>query len=138
MKLGLLKGYTNKFKNSVITSLIVGGIVKIEKETLIISKEIEKISSDFISLFFSSSNYADVWNKKREDELIMNRKDTLSACINHFVKKSPSTVDELYSLIKSSMNLFDFEKTDLNEVIEIMISKDYIKIDEGIVHKILY
>jgi hypothetical protein len=47
-------------------------------------------------------------------------------------------VDELYSLIKSSMNLFDFEKADLNEVIEIMISKDYIKIDDGVIHKILY
>lgn len=138
MKIGLFKGYTNKFKNSVITSLILGGIVKIEKETLVISTEIDKISSDFISLFFSSTNYVDVWNKKREEELVMNRKDTLSACVNHFIKKSPSSIDQLYTLIKSSMNLFDFQKTDLNEVIEIMVSKDYIKVEAGLIEKILY
>jgi hypothetical protein len=138
MNMGLFKGYTTKFKNSVITSLIVGGIVKIEKEKLVISKEIEKISSDFISLFFSSTNYTDVWNKKREEELIMTRKDTLSACINHFIKKENTSVDILYTLIKSSMNLFDFQKSELVEVIEMMVTKDYLKIDDGIVTKIFY
>ena len=138
MKLDLLKGYNDKFKNSVITSLIVGGIVKIEKEILVISKEIEKISSDFISLFFSSTNYIDVWNKRREDELIMSRKDTLSACVNHFIKKASVSVDELYGFIKSSMNLFDFQKSDLTEVIEMMESKDYLKIEAGLVTKIFY
>jgi hypothetical protein len=138
MKLELLKGYNDKFKNSVITSLIVGGIVKIEKEILVISKEIEKISSDFISLFFSSTNYIDVWNKRREEELIMSRKDTLSACVNHFIKKASVSVDELYGFIKSSMNVFDFQKSDLTEVIEMMESKDYLKIEAGLVTKIFY
>jgi hypothetical protein len=138
MKLDLLKGYNDKFKNSVITSLIVGGIVKIEKEILVISKEIEKISSDFISLFFSSTNYIDVWNKRREEELIMSRKDTLSACVNHFIKKASVSVDELYGFIKSSMNVFDFQKSDLTEVIEMMESKDYLKIEAGLVTKIFY
>ena len=138
MKLELLKGYNDKFKNSVITSLIVGGIVKIEKEILVISKEIEKISCDFISLFFSSTNYIDVWNKRREEELIMSRKDTLSACVNHFIKKASVSVDELYGFIKSSMNLFDFQKSDLTEVIEMMESKDYLKIEAGLVTKIFY
>jgi hypothetical protein len=138
MKIGLFKGYSEKFKNSVITSLVVGGIIKIDKQTLGINKEIEKISSDFISLFFSSTNYTDVWNKKRDEELIMSRKDTLSACVNHFIKKASVTIDTLYSLIKSSMNLFDFQKSDLIEVIEMMRSKDYLKLDGELVLKIFY
>jgi hypothetical protein len=36
------------------------------------------------------------------------------------------------------MTLFDFQKSDMVEVIEMMVSKDYLKIEAGIVTKIFY
>ena len=38
-------------------------------------------------MFFTSSGYIDIWNNKREKELILSREEVLSSWINHFVKK---------------------------------------------------
>ncbi len=138
MKSEILSGYNENFRKSVITSLIIGGIVTATQNNLSVSSNIEKISSDFITLFFNSTNYAEVWDKRREEELVMNRKDVLSACANHHVKQSPVTIDALYDKIKVSMTLFDFTKTDLQEVVDIMVSKDYFVIKNGVITKLLW
>jgi hypothetical protein len=138
LKNDLLNGYNDKFKNSILISLIVGGIIINNKNMLSVETNIEKVSSDFIKVFFNSSNYANVWEEKRKEELIMNRKDVLSACINHFVKKGNCTVDELFGKIKETMDLFSFSVDDLVEVINTMISKDYIKKEGDLVEKLVW
>ena len=138
LKNDLLNGYNDKFKNSIITSLIIGGIIVNNQNILSVETNIDKVSSDFIKVFFNSSNYANVWEEKRKEELIMNRKDVLSACINHFVKKGNLTVDELFGKIKETMNLFSFSVDDLVEVINTMISKDYIKKEGDLVEKLMW
>ena len=138
MKAEILLGYNENFRKSVITSLIIGGIVIANQNNLSISSNIEKISSDFITLFFNSTNYADVWDKRREEELVMNRKDVLSACANHYIKKESLTVNILFDKIKETMTLFDFTKQDLHEVIEQMISKDYFVMTDDKVTKLVW
>jgi len=138
MKSEILSGYNENFRKSVITSLIIGGIVTATQNNLSVSSNIEKISSDFITLFFNSTNYAEVWDKRREEELVMNRKDVLSACANHYVKQSSVTIDALYDKIKVTMTLFDFTKVDLQEVVDMMVSKDYFAINDTVITKLLW
>lgn len=138
MKSEIISGYNENFRKSVITSLIIGGIVTATQNNLSVSSNIEKISSDFITLFFNSTNYAEVWDKRREEELVMNRKDVLSACANHYVKQSSVTIDALYDKIKVSMTLFDVTKVDLQEVVDMMVSKDYFAINDGVITKLLW
>lgn len=131
-------GYNEHFKKSIISSLLLGGIIILEESYIKINSDISKISTDYIDLFFISSNYVDIWNIRREKELISSREDVLSTCINHFVKIEPVDKIELMTKIKNSMDLFDFNMEFLDNVINNMIKKDYIKYNEKKLEKIFW
>ncbi len=138
INLYLMNGYNEHFKKSIISSLVLGGILQMNDSNISVVKDVSKISSNYIDVFFTSSGYADIWNTRREKELILSREEILSACVNHFVKKESMDKIVLLSKIQKSMDLFDFDMTFLDKVINSMISKDYIKYNGEKLEKLLW
>jgi hypothetical protein len=96
LELNILDNYTNNFKQSLIGSLILGGILKIDNEKIIFNDDNSSEIIDYIKLFFSTTNYEDIWEKKRFDELMLSREEILSSNINHYVKIKPISKEELF------------------------------------------
>ena len=134
----IFSGYNEHFKKSIVSSLLLGGIIILEDSNIKINSDISKITTNYIDLFFTSSGYADIWNIRREKELILSREEVLSSWINHFLKKESLEKIELMSKIKKSMNLFEFNIDFLDNVINDMITKDYIKYNKEKLEKIIY
>jgi len=134
----LLIGYNINFKKSIISSLLLGKIIKIENNKIKINTEINNITTNYIDLFFTSSGYIDIWNNRREQELILSREEVLSSWITHFLKKESSDKTDLYYKIKKSIDLFDFNIEFLDKVINDMIEKDYIKYNDDKLEKIIW
>jgi len=134
----IFSGYNEHFKKSIVSSLLLGGIIILEDSNIKINSDISKITTNYIDLFFTSSGYADIWNIRREKELILSREEVLSTWINHFLKKESLEKIELMSKIKKSMDLFEFNIDFLDIVINDMITKDYIKYNKEKLEKIIY
>ena len=134
----VFSGYNEHFRKSIIASLLLGKIIKLEKNKIKINEDIANISTNYIELFFTSSGYIDIWNNKRESEIVLSREEVLTSWINHFVKKEPISKIDLFYKIQKSMNLFDFNIEFLDKVINDMIVKDYIKYNEDKIEKIIW
>jgi hypothetical protein len=137
MNAEFLINYSVDFKQSLISSLIFGGILKLNGSDIILEKKLELISSDFINIFFTTTNYGNIWEQKRKEELMMNRHDVISAQINHFVKQKPISKDELFNLVSSHIKIFELDNDLFDKTIDIAIEKDYIKFEDGLLVKIL-
>ena len=134
----IFSGYNEHFRKSIISSLLLGKIIKLEENKIKINQDITNISTNYIELFFTSSGYIDIWNNRREKELVLSREEVLSSWINHFVKKESISKIELFYKIQKSLNLFDFNIEFLDKVINDMIIKDYIKYNEDKIEKIIW
>ena len=134
----IFSGYNEHFKKSIVSSLLLGGIIILEDDNIKINSNTSKIASNYIDLFFTSSSYADIWSVNREKELILSREEVLSTWINHFLKKESLEKIKLMSKIKKSMDLFEFNIDFLDNVINDMITKDYIKYNKEKLEKIIY
>jgi hypothetical protein len=134
----IFSGYNEHFKKSIVSSLLLGGIIILEDSNIKINSDISKITTNYIDLFFTSSGYADIWNIRRQKELILSREEVLSTWINHFLKKESLEKIELMSKIKKSMDLFEFNIDFLDIIINDMITKDYIKYNKEKLEKIIY
>lgn len=134
----IFSGYNEHFKKSIVSSLLLGGIIILEDDNIKINSNTSKIASNYIDLFFTSSGYVDIWNVNREKELILSREEVLSSCINHFLKKESLEKMELMYKIKKSMDLFEFTIDFLDIIIIDMINKKYIKYNQEKLEKIIW
>lgn len=134
----IFSGYNEHFKKSIVSSLLLGGIIILEDDNIKINSNTSKIASNYIDLFFTSSGYIDIWNINREKELILSREEVLSSWINHFLKKESLEKIELMSKIKKSMDLFVLSIDFLDNVIIDMINKKYIKYNQKKLEKIIW
>lgn len=131
------KNYTPKFKTDVIGSLITSKLLYFKNNNLILTT-----TSDFkenpIDIFFTISDYADIWEQKRTNELIHTREEITKTNINQCIKTNKLDLDNLYKTVKSSIEVFDLERHIFDKSIDDMIKMDYIDVVEGIVQKIYY
>ena len=134
----IFSGYNENFKKSIVSSLLLGGIIILENDNIKINSNTSKIASNYVELFFTSSSYADIWNVNREKELILSREEVLSSWINHFLKKESLEKIELMSKIKKSMDLFELSIDFLDNVIVDMCNKKYIKYNQEKLEKIIW
>jgi hypothetical protein len=134
----IFSGYNENFKKSIVSSLLLGGIIILENDNIKINSNTSKIASNYVELFFTSSSYADIWNVNREKELILSREEVLSSWINHFLKKESLEKMELMSKIKKSMDLFELSIDFLDNVIVDMCNKKYIKYNQEKLEKIIW
>jgi hypothetical protein len=138
MNTNFLVNYSKDFKQSLISSLIFGGILKLNGDDVELVDNSELISSDFINIFFTTTNYGNIWEQKRKEELIMNRQDVISSQINHFVKINSMSKDELFKTIVSNIKIFELDIELFNKTIDKMIENDYIKLEDNMVVKLLW
>ena len=135
----ILFGYNNHFIKSIISSLLLGQIIKLDENKIKINLDnTTNITTNYIDLFFTSSGYTDIWNNRREQELVVSREEVLSSWINHFLKKESYNKTDLFYKIKKSIDLFDFNIDFLDKVINDMIIKDYIKYNGDKIEKIIW
>jgi len=138
IKLDILENYSDNFKQSLIGSLVLGGIIKIDNDKFIFNDGNTSDIIDYIQLFFSTTNYEDIWEKKRYEELILDREDILSSNINHYVKVKPINKEDLFKIILDNLTVFPCDKELYEKVLEIMVKKDYISIKDNLVEKLFY
>lgn len=134
----LLRGYNNEFKKNIIRSLMIGNILKLSGGVIRLNDEIEGVSQNYIDIFMHNMDYGKKWNERRNSELIMNRIDIVSSCINHIIKKESHHIDSLYIKTKDIIDVFELDRKLFDEVITLMIKKDYIYSDFQKIHKILF
>jgi len=134
----IFSGYNEHFKKSIVSSLLLGGIIILEDNNIKINSNTSKIASNYVELFFTSSSYADIWSVNREKELILSREEVLSSWINHFLKKESLEKMEIMFKIKKSMDLFEFTIDFLDNVIVDMCNKKYIKYNQEKLEKIIW
>ena len=136
LSLNIFQNYNDEFKQSIIASLILGGILKLNGEEISMGKT--PITVDYIKLFFSTTNYDSIWEKKRQDQFTLSREDILKTNINHYVKTAPMAKDDLFKTISEKLTIFTPDINMFEDVLHKMVNNDYISVEKGVVTKLLY
>lgn len=139
-----LSNYTIKFRNDIIGSLITSGMFGLETVddniTMILLNS-NTINNNFIEIFLNTSDYKNIWENNRQEELVHTREEITASVINHILKinSKPLFYDELFSFVKKSIILFEVDDLILTKTIDNMIKQDYIrKLDNEYYEKIIY
>jgi hypothetical protein len=137
LNLPLLKNYNVKFRENLLNSLYKGGILNYVNELFILSDNID-MKTNYIEIFFTTTEYISIWELKRENELANCKEDIVSSLVNHIVKKTTINFNELLVKINESMKLFVVNTIMLEKVVKTMIDKDYIKYEGDRLVKLVY
>jgi len=129
--------YTSKFTNDVIGSLVSSGLFKVQNDQLVLMTT-KDFKSDLIEIFFTHSDYAAIWEQNRNNELVHSRYDIVNSNINHFLKQKSKTPQELFDVVKQSIQVFELDQNTFDKSIEYMIKMDYIKLEDQKYIKIFY
>ncbi len=133
----IMNNYPENILKEIINSLIIGGVLINNNNILSINMNMNK-NINLIGIFHTLINNTNNIKKSIQYELCLERKDIISANINHFVKVKDYTINELYDIIVKEIKLFDVSKELYQETIDSMISRDYISVDNGIIKKLVY
>lgn len=131
-----LENYNLEFKQSLIASLLLGGILNINNNIISISSD--TMALDYINIFFTTTNYSNIWEEKRQNELISTRKDVINTQINHFLKKSSLNKVDLFKKVSENIKVFKLDDELFDKSITFMIDNDYIKYNGDMMEKLLY
>ena len=140
-KLSFLSNYTSKFVNDIIGSLVIGNMFKIQNIQDIPHLTImthDTIAPNLIQVFFNTSDYAEVWEQKRQDELAHSRHDIVCSNINHILKITGLSKKVLFEQVKKNITIFELEDNVYEKALEYLILRDYIKLNNDIYEKIFY
>ncbi len=129
--------YSNKYKDDIIKSLIFGKIL-IKKGNILELSNKNNISSNLIDIFYNNSTFILDEENNRLENLALARNDIISCVVNHIIKKMSLTFDELLNTIKQKLTLFTVTDLMLTQVLDKMISMDYIIFDNNKYYKIFY
>lgn len=129
--------YSNKYKDDIIKSLIIGKIL-IKKNTILVLSNKSNISSNLIDIFYNNSTFIIDEETNRLENLALSRDDIMSCVVNHIIKIEPKTFDELLVIIKEQLTLFTVTDLMLQPVLDKMILMDYIIFDNNKYYKIFY
>ena len=136
-KASIFSNYTHKFINDILGSLVSGGILKVHNDYIELVS-IGEIKTDMIEIFFTHSDYASVWEQNRMQELAHTRQEITSSNINHILKQKSQTRQELYDMVKQSIQVFELDQNIFDKSIDYMISMDYIKLEDQHYVKLYY
>ena len=132
-----LNNYSNKFKNDIINSLIIGNIlIKKNNNILVLNKNTNTITKNLIETYLLN-NEIKVFNNMKY-EIAHDREDIIKSLINHYIKINSINKVELYDKIYKKINIFQLNEELYNKSLDNMIKMDYISIENNIVNKIKY
>ena len=129
--------YTHKFINDIINSLVSSKLLKVSNDYLILTKE-ATFNTNPIDVFFNISDYADIWEQNRKDELVLSRQEIICANINQLLKNKPLSKSELFETICNLVNVFEVDNNIFDKSIDYMCKMDYIKLNNDLYEKIVY
>jgi hypothetical protein len=129
--------YSDKFRNDTIYSLISGGLFKTSGSNIILATS-GQFKQNLIEIFFTNSDYSNIWQENKNRELAHSREEIIMANINHLIKTHNMSLKELYENIRKSITLFDVTHDMFDKSIQYMILHQYIKIDSNNVIKVIW
>ena len=116
--------YSHKFRNDIIGSLISSGMFRLESiyglnsgkndRTIMVLQSCfaqldnrvllnsNTINNNFIEIFLNTSDYKNIWENNRREEIVHTREEITSTVINHLLKinSKPLFYDELFTFVK--------------------------------------
>jgi hypothetical protein len=128
--------YSNKFKNDIIKSLIIGNILMKDNNNIKLSDS-DNIASNFIDIYLNCNQIQSPFIDT-EPEIAHSREDIVKSLINHYLKINPKNRNELYTLIQKDIIQFKLTEEIFNKSIDIMLKFDYIIIENETLIKCLY
>jgi hypothetical protein len=129
--------YTSKFTNDIIGSLVSSGLFKMSNDSMILTSS-DNFNTNLIEVFFSTSDYANIWEQRRKDDLALSREEIVCANINHQIKTHPMTKTQLFDSLVKLIEVFELNETVFNKALEHMCKMDYVKLNGESYEKIVY
>jgi hypothetical protein len=122
--------YTHKFRSDIINSLIISKLFELNGLNIELSKT-SNFNTDLIEIFFTNSDYVNLWEEQHNNDLIHTRKEITSCVINTILKKSNNGLDtnELFKETKANINIFELSQEIFDDTIKHMSDCDYINFD---------
>lgn len=132
----LLDNYSKDFKENIIKSLVISGILKIKNKLLIISTNIKK--TNLIDILFNETDTLELFTKQQQEEFVSSRIEIISTNINHHIKKKSMTHQELFDTIYNSIDIFELTEELFTKSIKYLIDREIIGFDSDKYSKIYY
>ena len=129
--------YSDKFRNDTIYSLISGGLFKTNGNNIILATS-GPFKQNLIEIFFTNSDYSNIWQENKIQELAHSREEIIMANINHVIKLRNLSQNSLYKNVRKSITLFDVTIDMFDKSIQYMILHQYIKIDSDNIIKVIW
>ena len=129
--------YTYKFTNDIISSLITSGLFKMQNDTMILTSS-TNFNNNLIEVFFNTSDYANIWEQRRKNELVSSREEIVYANINHLIKIKSMTKIQLFDSLVKVIEVFELDEIIFNKALDYMCKMDYIILKEDFYNKIVY
>lgn len=125
--------YTHKFRSDIINSLVISKLFNFNGVNIQLSN-LDNFNTNLIEIFFSNSDYINLWEEGLNNELIHSRKEITSSVINSLVKKSKDGIDlnELFNQTKTNIDVFELSQEIFDETIKYMCDQDYIIFDSNL------
>ena len=134
----ILVNYSEKFKTDIINSIIISGLLIIKDDFVLISKNLNIINHDLIDIFMNTSEYPNIWEQMKENELIHSREEITNCVINHILKRISITKSELFEMTKKEIILFKLNEEIFEKSLKYLIEMDYILINERDLYEKLF
>lgn len=129
--------YTSKFTNDIIGSLVSSGLFKMNNDSMVLTSS-DNFNTNLIEVFFNTSDYANIWEQRRKDELALSREEIVCANINQQVKTQPMTKTQLFDSLVKVIEVFELDELIFNKALEHMCEMDYVKFNGESYEKIIY
>jgi hypothetical protein len=130
-----MTNYSDDFIKKIIDSLVIGNVLIFDTEKYHINHNMEDYI-DMIKIFHSINNTNEIIKKEINEELCHDRCDIISTNINHFVKINEMKYNDLYNIVNKNITLFEVKQDLFDKVIENMIKKEYIVMNDNVIRKV--
>lgn len=134
----LLINYSEKFKTDILNSIIISGLLIIKEDSVIISKNLNITNHNLIDIFMNTSDYPNIWEQMKENELIHSREEITNCVINHILKRISITKSELFEMSKKEIIIFKLNEEIFEKSLKYLIDMDYIILNERDLYEKLF
>lgn len=129
--------YAQQFKENIISSFISAKLCKIDNKNLILETQ-GIFKTDLINIFFTVSDYIQIFKQKSEENLAHSRDDIVVTNINHLLKKNKMNYNELYNACNENIKTFTLTTDIFLKALVKMIKMEYILLNNNDIYEKLY
>jgi hypothetical protein len=129
--------YTSKFTSDIIESLVSSKLFTIENDLMILTC-VDNFITNLIQVFFSISDYTNIWQQRRKNEIVLSREEIVCANINNQVKTHSMTKTQLFDSLVKVIKVFELDDIIFNKSLNYMYKMDYINLNGEFYEKINY